>query len=319
MLHSRVSSDVLNQGWGSLPSSTVFVHQTSSVSSLAPCLVTGSSIRCPRRYKKPHRTQVQLSKFRLPFSNWLPKDTHRQFCSHSSCLSRRAGLSRGLFVTSPCPVQTSQRSWGISDCTTKSVGISRNLLKDWLKKGRTDPAVQRFYLTCKRSWDLTLGRCFFFPSVLYVYGITLMWLVEISWSSKRRELSKPSVETKPVSDSALLGTDIGILSSISHFIQKHSYLLPVVIFSSALQLGPRSSVVLCRAKSYSEWAFWKQLSGTERAIVMKIVRKRKAGAPKPLRLLWTSHKSKGSRTGPCARVPSYRCSYNSTQIPLSTF
>lgn len=92
------------------------------------------------------------------------------------------------------------------------------------------------------------------------------------------------MEIKPVSDSALLGTDIGILSSISHFIQKHSYLLPVVILSSALQLAPRS-VVLCRAKSYSDWAFWKQLSGTGRAIVMKIARKRKAEAPKPLRLL----------------------------------
>lgn len=75
MLHSCVSSDVLNQGWGSLPSSTVFVNQTSSVSSLAPCLVTGSSIRCPRRCKKPHRTRVRLSKFRLPFFNCLKTPT----------------------------------------------------------------------------------------------------------------------------------------------------------------------------------------------------------------------------------------------------
>lgn len=216
-------------------------------------------------------------------------------------------------------MQTSRRSWGISDRTTKSVGISRNLLKDWLKKRKDGSCCSEILPDLQEKLGSDIGKVGFFPSVLHVYGITLMWLVEISWSSKLRELSKPSVEIKPVSDSALLGTDIGILSSVSHFIQKHSYLLPVVILSSALQLGPQSSVVLCRAKSYSEWAFWKQLSGTGRAIVMKIARKRKAEAPKPLRLLWTSHKSKGSRTGPCATVPSYRCSYNSIQIPLSTF
>lgn len=50
-----------------------------------------------------------------------------------------------------------------------------------------------------------------------------MWLVEISRNSKLREPSKPSVEIKPASAFALLGTDIGILSSASHFILKHAY------------------------------------------------------------------------------------------------
>lgn len=51
-----------------MPFSAGVVHQTTGVFSLAPCLVTGSSTRCLRRYKKPYRAQVQLAKFRLPFS-----------------------------------------------------------------------------------------------------------------------------------------------------------------------------------------------------------------------------------------------------------
>lgn len=46
---------------------------------------------------------------------------------------------------------------------------------DQLKKGRMNPTVQKFYLTCK-SWDLTLvkydsGKVFFFisPSCLWNY------------------------------------------------------------------------------------------------------------------------------------------------------
>lgn len=67
MLHSHVFPDVLNQRWGFLASSTVFVHQTSTVSSFASCLGTGSSISYLRRYKKSHTAQVQLPKFILPF------------------------------------------------------------------------------------------------------------------------------------------------------------------------------------------------------------------------------------------------------------
>lgn len=70
---------------------------------------------------------------------------------------------------------------------------------DQLKKGRMNPTVQKFYLTCK-SWDLTLvkydsGKVFFL-SVLHVYGITLIWLMEISCSSKLREPLNAVVDIK---------------------------------------------------------------------------------------------------------------------------
>lgn len=124
MLHSYVSPDVLNRG-GDIWHPELSLHQTSTVSSLASCLVTESSIRCLMGYKKPHRAQVRLPKFRLPFSTDClktppppPPQTGEQFYSFSSCLSRRAGLSHGLFVTSTCPVQISQQSWDISDSTT---------------------------------------------------------------------------------------------------------------------------------------------------------------------------------------------------------
>lgn len=70
---------------------------------------------------------------------------------------------------------------------------------------------------------------------------------------------------------------------------------------------------------FMEWDFWKQLSGTGSAIVMTFGRKVKAEDPKPLKFLWNSQKVKGSRAGPCARVPSCCCCYNSIQVLLSAF
>lgn len=129
---------------------------------------------------------------------------------------------------------------------TKSVGIIRNLLKDWLKKAGQILLLRGFTWLAREAgtwhWEGV------FSSVLYIYGITSMWLVEISWSSKLREPSKPSVEIKTVGPSALLGSDVGILSSVSHFVLKHIYLLTLVILSSVLQLAPQSSVVLCSAE-----------------------------------------------------------------------
>lgn len=58
MMCSHVSPGALNLRWGYLSSSIVFVHHSSSVSSLASCLVTGTNIRCLRMYKKSHKVQV---------------------------------------------------------------------------------------------------------------------------------------------------------------------------------------------------------------------------------------------------------------------
>lgn len=130
---------------------------------------------------------------------------------------------------------------------TKSVGIIRNLLKDCLKKEGRNLLLRGFTWLAREAGTWDIGKVFF-SSVLYIYGITLMWLVEISWSSKLREPSKPSVEIKTVGPSALLGSDVGILSSVSHFVLKHIYLLTLVILSSVFQLAPQSSVVLCSAE-----------------------------------------------------------------------
>lgn len=83
--------------------------------------------------------------------------------------------------------------------------------------------------------------------------------------------------TWKLSTSVLLGIGIGTMPSISCFVLKPTCWLTVVILSRIFHLAPWCSVVLCAAKSYS-WngIFWKQLSGTGRAIVMRFGRKVKS-------------------------------------------
>lgn len=81
MLHSHVSPDILNQGWGSLSASTVFVQQTSSVSSLASWLVSQSSIRKDTGEVQETPQKHRSGCLNSDFLYGLPKDTYRQVSS----------------------------------------------------------------------------------------------------------------------------------------------------------------------------------------------------------------------------------------------